>query len=59
MISQGEGVARSRRLRVIAHHVRSFRPGQVRLRSEGTIRILNPTGKYVSFFLKVDAPHNP
>jgi len=26
----------------------------VRLRSEGTIRILNPTGKYVSFFLKVD-----
>ena len=26
----------------------------LRLRSEGTIRILNPTGKYVSFFLKVD-----
>jgi 8-oxo-dGTP pyrophosphatase MutT (NUDIX family) len=26
----------------------------MRLRREGTIRILNPTGKYVSFFLKVD-----
>ena len=29
----------------------------LRLRSEGTIRILNPTGKYVSFFLKVDYVH--
>ena len=47
---------RSRRLRVLAHDARSFHPGQVRLRSEGTIRILNPTGKYVSFFLKVDEP---
>ena len=27
-----------------------------RLRTEHTIRILNPTGKYVTFFLKVRAP---